>query len=82
MKLSATIVSIEVDRAVIRAADGREWSLAIKDVPDALRRENQAIYIEHGHDGYATAVMARTPDPLPEYLQKRIDALRHWANTL
>lgn len=82
MRVAANIVTIEHDHALIRAKGEREWMLALHDIPPDLRREGQAIFIEHDASGYATAIAPRKPDPLPSHVQQRIDALRRWAETL
>lgn len=82
MRVAATIVALEHDHVRIQMKDGREWPIAIGDVPWNLHREGQAVFIEHDAEGYATAITARIPDPLPSEVQQRIDDLRHWVEAL
>lgn len=81
-RLAANVVTIEHDHALIRTKEGREWMLALQDVPPALRREGQSIFIEHDASGRATAITSRVPDPPPSHIQQRIDAVRRWVDTL
>lgn len=82
MSIAANIVTLEHDHVMIRSKDGREWLVALQDVPRELRLEGQSVFIEHDAEGYATAISTRTPDPLPTNIQERIDAIRLWTEAL
>lgn len=82
MSVEATVTAVLPDRVGIRARDGREWDLDIRDIPPELAREGQPINLLHDDDGWVTEVVAREPDPLPDSIRERLAAMKLWIDDL
>lgn len=80
--LPATVSEVDDIGVEVTTNDGRRWTLAKSDFPDALARVGQPVSLVHDADGWVTGIAEREKEPLSPELQARIAEMERWVASL
>lgn len=81
-RLSATVSEVDDVGVEVMTNDGRRWTVAASDFPEALARVGQPISLVHDADGWVTEILEREKEaPSPE-LQARLAEMERWIDSL